>query len=96
MLSGLRLADNISTIALQALPVYASDLANKEAYVFGEFHDSDTSILEVNGSITLNNEEYSMILSLPEERSKATQPQQKDKRSLRIWLRSLAAPPDFR
>ncbi|KAG9239586.1 Rho GTPase activation protein [Amylocarpus encephaloides] len=40
MLSGLSLSDNISIIAFQALPVYAHDLSNSEAYQFGEFNDS--------------------------------------------------------
>ena len=40
MLSGLSLSDNISIIAVQALPVYANDLSNSEVYQFGEFSDS--------------------------------------------------------
>lgn len=39
MLSGLSLADNISIIAFQALPVYAHDLANSDLYQFGEFDE---------------------------------------------------------
>ena len=47
MLSGLSLSDNISIIAVQALPVYAHDLSNSEVYQFGEFNDSavDLAIL---------------------------------------------------
>jgi hypothetical protein len=39
MLSGLSLADNISIIAFQALPVYSHDLANSDLYQFGEFDE---------------------------------------------------------
>ena len=42
MLSGLSLSDNISIIAVQALPVYAHDLSNAEVYQFGESNDSGT------------------------------------------------------
>jgi hypothetical protein len=44
MLSGLSLSDNISIIAVQALPVYAHDLSNSEVYQFGEFNDSAVEI----------------------------------------------------
>jgi hypothetical protein len=44
MLSGLSLSDNISIIAVQALPVYAHDLSNSEVYQFGEFNDSAIEI----------------------------------------------------
>jgi hypothetical protein len=37
MLSGLSLADNISIIAVQALPIYEQDLSNSNLYNFGDF-----------------------------------------------------------
>jgi hypothetical protein len=37
MLSGLSLADNISIIAVQALPIYEQDLSNSNLYSFGDF-----------------------------------------------------------
>jgi hypothetical protein len=45
MLSGLSLSDNISIVAFQALPVYAYDLSNAEVYQFGEFNDSDVTLV---------------------------------------------------
>lgn len=39
MLSGLSLADNITSIAIQALPIYACDISNDELYQFGEFDE---------------------------------------------------------
>ncbi|KAG0645569.1 Rho-GTPase-activating 5 [Hyphodiscus hymeniophilus] len=44
MLSGLSLSDNISIIAVQALPVYAYDLSNSDVYQFGEFNDSKVEL----------------------------------------------------
>ena len=43
MLSGLSLADNISIIAFQALPVYSHDLANSDLYQFGEFDERQSA-----------------------------------------------------
>ncbi|KAN0094217.1 Rho GTPase activation protein [Hyaloscypha variabilis] len=37
MLSGLSLADNISIVAVQALPVYETDLSNADLCTFGDF-----------------------------------------------------------
>jgi len=37
MLLGLSLADNISIIAVQALPIYEQDLSNSNLYSFGDF-----------------------------------------------------------
>jgi hypothetical protein len=45
MLSGLSLVDNITTIAIQALPIYSHDLSNSDDYQFGEF-DTDPLILD--------------------------------------------------
>lgn len=64
MLSGLSLSDNISIIAVQALPVYAHDLSNAEVYQFGEFDDS-SAVLEDNGSsanVTLKSPRFSHYL----------------------------------
>ncbi|KAH7309930.1 Rho GTPase activation protein [Rhexocercosporidium sp. MPI-PUGE-AT-0058] len=55
MLSGLSLSDNISIIAVQALPVYAHDLSNAEVYQFGEFNDS---------SVVLENDKSSAKVAL--------------------------------
>jgi hypothetical protein len=46
MLSGLSLSDSISVIAVQALPVYSHDLSNSEVYKFGEFNDSEETIVQ--------------------------------------------------
>ena len=46
MLSGLSLSDNISIIAVQALPVYAHDISNSDVYQFGEFNDSGVAFGE--------------------------------------------------
>jgi hypothetical protein len=48
MLSGLSLSDNISIIAVQALPVYAYDLSNSKVYQFGEFNESNELIESPN------------------------------------------------
>lgn len=62
MLSGLSLSDNISIIAVQALPVYAHDLNNSEVYQFGEFNDS---------AVDLKHEvhESNLIIESPNARS---------------------------
>jgi hypothetical protein len=39
MLSGLSLYDNISTIAVQALPIYEYDIDNSDMYQFGAFNE---------------------------------------------------------
>jgi hypothetical protein len=44
MLSGLSLADNISVIAVQALPIYEQDLSNSDLYEFGDLSDSQTIV----------------------------------------------------
>jgi hypothetical protein len=44
MLSGLSLADNLSVIAVHALPIYEHDLSNSDLYRFGDFtHDNPLS-----------------------------------------------------
>jgi len=45
MLSGLSLSDNISIIAVQALPLYAFDISNSQFYQFGEFDESQEKLL---------------------------------------------------
>lgn len=62
MLSGLSLSDNISIIALQALPVYAHDLSNAEVYQFGEFNDSD-AVLSKDESIAKDSRSFRGRLS---------------------------------
>lgn len=50
MLSGLSLADNISTIAVQALPIYEQDLSNSNLYDFGDISDAQTIVGSSNPS----------------------------------------------
>ncbi|KAH7407222.1 Rho GTPase activation protein [Cadophora sp. MPI-SDFR-AT-0126] len=45
MLSGLSLSDNISIIAVQALPLYAFDISNSQLYRFGQFDESQEKLL---------------------------------------------------
>ncbi|PVH79475.1 Rho GTPase activation protein [Cadophora sp. DSE1049] len=44
MLSGLSLSDNISIIAVQALPLYAIDINNSQLYQFGQFDESQEKL----------------------------------------------------
>ena len=48
MLSGLSLADNISIIAVQALPVYEQDLSNGDLYTFGDFTGTEIGSRDVS------------------------------------------------
>lgn len=42
MLSGLSLKDNISIVAVQALPIYEEDISNSALYEFGDFIEEQT------------------------------------------------------
>lgn len=57
MLSGLSLADNISIIVVQALPVYEQDLSNSNLYNFGDF--TGTSIEIGDGSKKISDKQSS-------------------------------------
>ena len=63
MLSGLSLSDNVSIIAVQALPVYAHDLNNAEIYQFGEFNHSGVAIedAENNAKVGLESSDLSPL-----------------------------------
>jgi hypothetical protein len=52
MLSGLSLADNISIIAVQALPIYEQDLSNSNLYSFGDFTGTRIDSGNVNKKIS--------------------------------------------
>lgn len=52
MLSGLSLSDNISIIAIQALPIYATDISNSEIYQFGEFSDDQVEVVDLQPEST--------------------------------------------
>ncbi|KAL2072074.1 hypothetical protein VTL71DRAFT_11417 [Oculimacula yallundae] len=49
MLSGLSLSDNISIIALQALPLYVFDISNNQLYQFGEFDERHETVATDHG-----------------------------------------------
>jgi hypothetical protein len=80
MLSGLSLADNISIIAVQALPIYEQDLSNSNLYSFGDF--TGTNIEVGNGNKKISDKQSSL--------SKVTSPTRK---ALKSWWARRTTPP---
>jgi hypothetical protein len=63
MLSGLSLADNISIIAVQALPIYEQDLSNSNLYSFGDFTGASIEAGDVNKEISEKQSSSSKVTS---------------------------------
>ena len=80
MLSGLSLADNISIIAVQALPIYEQDLSNSNLYRFGDFTGANIEV--GNGNKKISDKQSSS--------SKFTSPTRK---SLKSWWARRTTPP---
>jgi len=80
MLSGLSLADNISIIAVQALPIYEQDLSNSNLYSFGDFTGTGIGF----GNVNKKNSEKQR------SSSKVTSPA---KKALKSWWARRTTPP---
>jgi hypothetical protein len=63
MLSGLSLADNISIIAVQALPIYEQDLSNSNLYSFGDFTGTQIDSDNANKKIPKKQSSSSKVIS---------------------------------
>jgi hypothetical protein len=63
MLSGLSLADNISIIAVQALPIYEQDLSNSNLYSFGDFTGTQIDSRNVNKKLPEKQNSSSKVTS---------------------------------
>ncbi|KAF4624776.1 hypothetical protein G7Y89_g13393 [Cudoniella acicularis] len=80
MLSGLSLADNISIIAVQALPIYEQDLSNSNIYSFGDFTGTQIDFGNANKNI-------------PEKQSGSSKVTSETKKALKSWWARRTTPP---